>query len=370
LRRMDLYGIEDSSLDGSVTRSIISSRRVACLETSKTTFRGFDNKRKFIEPAETFVGYEKNFATLSVSSKSPAVSSKSAVPKCPGYYEPFSSFLSDSLPQRLLDSIVHYFQHQNIDFELNPQKYKLTCVFYNETNVPCAFNVSLFQCPTNKAKHLVEFQRKSGCVVSFRKLYSVFLNTFLKQGFVKGEPVPVPRSLPFLGEVELDEKTLSVMFRSLYSSECFEDSREVLRAFANWSRTQKNLVLMLKMKPDFATLLLQLLSSEDADTIRCAATILANLAAVSSVLSFSSCSSSLFNVLSLNDIVAPGFNTTASKLILIEAKRQITRCLIFLTKDLVIKEAHQRRVLEDLVSVSDKRLSGLVGEVLRNQLQG
>jgi hypothetical protein len=108
-----------------------------------------------------------------VGSSGVNLSSKTVVvpPPCPSYYEASSSFLSDKLPLALINSVLFLLQAQNIDFSFISSKSKIECVWYTETNASCTFNIRIFKSPNQKARHLVEFQRRTGCVVAFRRIF-------------------------------------------------------------------------------------------------------------------------------------------------------------------------------------------------------
>jgi hypothetical protein len=315
---------EDTSLDRPVVRSII---------VEEPTFRasGFDVKRKSIV-AEKPLGFEPKpgqTTGLFAQNLSP---SKIVVPPCPTFYERASSFLSDKLPLALINSILLLLAQQCIDFSLAPSRCKIDCVWYTETNATCTFIVRIFSSPNQKARHLVEFQRRSGCVMAFRKVFQRLLVSFSQSGVALGPAVAVLPTFPSM-DVNLDKKTAALMLQTL----CCEDvgleyARETLRALSCLSKKSNNLAILLQVNPKLPELLVNILKSKDVETLRCAATFLANtLTEQSSHNVIRENISVLFDVYSASDLISPGFGTGARNLIQLELKRQITRCLAALS---------------------------------------
>jgi len=87
----------------------------------------------------------------------------------PVYYEKYSSFYTPSKPEPLLRDIHRVFnQMEGVDHDLKPSKCKIKG-YANGVTGRCAFKVQLFW--HQGSMILCEFQRRSGCVVSFNKFW-------------------------------------------------------------------------------------------------------------------------------------------------------------------------------------------------------
>lgn len=87
----------------------------------------------------------------------------------PVYFEKYSSFLTLSNPEQLLRDIDRIFNEmEDVDHDLKPSKCKIKG-FANGVTGRCSFKVQLFW--HQGTTILCEFQRRSGCVVSFNKFW-------------------------------------------------------------------------------------------------------------------------------------------------------------------------------------------------------
>lgn len=87
----------------------------------------------------------------------------------PVYYEKYSSFYTPSRPEVLLRDIHRAFgAMEGVDHDLKPSKCKIKG-FANGVTGRCSFKVQLFW--SQGTTVLCEFQRRSGCVVSFNKFW-------------------------------------------------------------------------------------------------------------------------------------------------------------------------------------------------------
>jgi len=312
---------EDSSLDRTESRSIA---------IDAPTFRasGFELKGKSVPESSGFETRKSGQTGLFVQN----VSSKTVVvPPCPNFYERSSSFLSDKLPLALINSILLILTHQCIDFSFVPSKSKIDCVCYTETNASCTFLVHIFSSPNQKARHLVEFQRRSGCVIAFRRIFQRLLVAFSQSGVALGPAVSALPPYPSM-EVSLDKKTAALMLQTLCEDVSLEYSRETLRVLSCLSKQSGNLAVLLQVNPNLPELLVTFLKSKDVETLRCAANFLANtLSDQSSHNMIRKNISILFDVYASNDLISPGFGTAARNLLQLEVKRQITRSLVTLS---------------------------------------
>jgi len=258
---------------------------------------------------------------------------------------------------------------QNVDFCFKPLKNRIDCVHYTETNSPCAFNVCLFKAP--KGRSLIEFQRRCGCVIGFRRLFQQALFAFWKDGTAKGSssssPV-LPRPPP---ELTLDRETALLMLQTLCDRDVsLEYGRENLRVLSCLSKQTHNLAILLQVKPDISELLLQIFHSKDVETLRCAAIFLAN------VLSSSRSPGLgrkhvplLFDVLSSSDLIAPGFSETIRDLLHVEVKRHIIRSLIAVSSknpSIISQDSKYVKLLQETARANDSQLQTYANQALFN----
>jgi len=93
----------------------------------------------------------------------------------PVYYEKYSSFYTPSRPETLLRDIHRIFNEmEGVDHDLKPSKCKIKG-FANGVTGRCSFKVQLFWHQGTIV--LCEFQRRSGCVVSFNKFWKKSLGS-------------------------------------------------------------------------------------------------------------------------------------------------------------------------------------------------
>lgn len=87
----------------------------------------------------------------------------------PVYFEKYSSFFTPSSPEPLLRDLHRVLnQMEGVDYDLKPSKCKIKG-YANGVTGRCSFKVQLFWSQGNTI--LCEFQRRSGCVVSFNKFW-------------------------------------------------------------------------------------------------------------------------------------------------------------------------------------------------------
>jgi len=199
-------------------------------------------------------------------------------------------------------------------------------------NLACPFNIRVFKSPTQKARLLVEFQRRNGCVMAFSKIYQRLLCSFSSEGIAVGPPPRPLLSLPSF-DLVLDKKTAALMIQTLcqpdVSLECI---RETLRVLSCLSKQSQNLEILFEVNSNLPELLISFLKSKDVETLRCAATFLANILAVHSThVVVREHISLLFDVFSSNDLISPGFSTNTRNLLHLEVKRHISRSLATLS---------------------------------------
>jgi len=341
----------DSSLDRTETRSI---------RFDEASFRALKisshSDLKASQPKRSFEITHKNVS----------------IPPCPPYYDSSSSFLSNKQSQALFTSIMSILEQRKIDF--SHVSAKIDCVCYTESNACCTFTIRVFESPNPRARYLVEVQRRSGCVVAFRRIFHLLLLSFSQNGVALGSPptseIP-PQPSP---EINLDKKTAALMLQTLSEQDtCLEYCRETLCVLSCISKQPRNIALLLEVNPKLPDLLIHFFKSKDVETLRFTASFLSNLLSIrSSHPVVRENLSLLFNAYSSNDLISPGFGRNARTLLHLETKRQITRCLISLTSnnsDIINKNpqiSSYTKVLKEATSSHDFQLQRLAEQTLMN----
>jgi hypothetical protein len=129
--------------------------------------------------SDGFDDFARPMANLAVSLVEPYLEIHQLDP-VPVYYEKYSSFYSPSRPEPLLRDIHRVFNDmEGVDHDLKPSKCKIKG-FANGVTGRCAFKVQLFWHQGTVV--LCEFQRRSGCVVSFNKFWKKSLGSLKSHG--------------------------------------------------------------------------------------------------------------------------------------------------------------------------------------------
>jgi hypothetical protein len=300
---------------------------------------------------------------FSVPTSSPSKAQK-PVGECPPYFECNSSFLTNKPPRETFESLLHVLQKRNIDHDYKAWNHKIKGVIYdNENSSPCTFNIKLFQAPlgAKKAKYLLEFQRRYGCVVVFRKFYQQVLQTLVAEG-VAIPLVPTSSisatSLLAPGQLVLDKGTLEILMRGVgKSSSNLEHLREIIRLLASLSKSSHNRAVLAESHgtTNLCDILARVLQLPDVEVRRCGATFLGNIAVLEDLRGelISKLLAVMFKILSSSDCGSSGFSD-CSDLMGRETQRQIIRALALIT------ETHAKQVSQDpLFSQYFKALTNL-----------
>jgi hypothetical protein len=301
---------------------------------------------------------------FSMPTSSPSKPQQKPVGECPPYFESNSSFLTNKPPKEAFESLIHVLQKRNIDHDYKPLIHKIKGVFYDsENSSPCTFNIKLFQAPlgTKKARYLLEFQRRYGCVVVFRKFYSQILQTLL----VEGIAIPLvsstslsPASILAPGQIVLDKGTLDILMKGVgKSSSNLEHLREIIRLLAMLSKSSHNRAVLAESHgtTNLCDILARVLQLPDVEVRRCGATFLNNIAALEDLRGelISKLLAVMFKILSGSDCASAGFGD-CGELMGRETQRQIIRALALMT------ETHAKQVCQDpLFSQYHKALTTL-----------
>jgi len=187
--------------------------------------------------------------SLSLSS---AVAAAIDVEEAPAFIERHSSFLSHTVPTDILLALATVLESQSIDFQYTPNKHKIRGVVMAES-VSATFVIRVWR-RSSESAFLVEFQRRSGCVVTFTNFYRACAQSLshLIVGGANGSgsrttsPVPFEVTLnssqPKSGSVTLDAPTLTALTEMAASADtvCASEAMRVLsRAVASSAANQQ-----------------------------------------------------------------------------------------------------------------------------------
>ena len=203
----------------------------------------------------------------------------------PHYYQQFSSFTSTSSPQVLLQDLSQVFTYlDNVDHEDCMEKNKIKGVAY-ENNGRCTFKIRLYQSGA-VGKILCEFQRRSGCVVSFNKFYRRTLteipshvSTNVRGGDWISNVDRVEAQADAEPSVQLDDAT-AVNLISMAGCDNVDVQREGAQALASVAKSPCNQVKLAEMyqkapeESRLVQLLQKLLSSVDTELCRSGSVLL------------------------------------------------------------------------------------------------
>jgi len=208
-----------------------------------------------------------------------------------GYLEPSYHFISRSKPSSLLDAIpkalVSLMNKKEImygiDFDINPQKYKVKCVAYplGEPKLPFVVSVFLMD-PDDKGKrYALEFQRRSGDVIQFSDIWAKSKRYFQENGFHTEKcSVRSSKKLPLPLEVPIAESQIRDTLKCLLqmaSSSCHDVKSQAVAALSKMSTEEQHQALMLEEEGCLETFIAAVTYPVE-DVHRCAVSALANLA--------------------------------------------------------------------------------------------
>lgn len=227
-----------------------------------------------------------------VGFSSPMVFQESVQPRAlepePIYFEKYSSFVSTSSPSAVLADIANVFaERSNVDHEPCFEKNKIKGVAY-ESNGRCTFKVRLYQ-SSSPGSILCEFQRRSGCVVSFNKFYRRTLADIASHVSKK---VGTGNWLSNIErtEVQINEPTVqldsdaAINLISMAGCDNIDVQREGAQALANVAKFPTNQVKLAEMHMEAPAesrvvgLLQKLLGSVDVELCRSGCVLLSSLA--------------------------------------------------------------------------------------------
>jgi hypothetical protein len=247
----------------------------------------------------------------------------------PVYYEKYSSFYTPSRPDMLLRDMHRLFNEmEGVDHDLKPSKCKIKG-FANGVTGRCAFKVQLFW--HQGTIILCEFQRRSGCVVSFNKFWKKSL------GSLKSHAPTLPEtSISYLSD-NIDCASLPAAFAESAKTVLERDTVDRLVAMAGCDNvdvqregsaalaaiSQSNSQQLSDSLPQIVPLLRKLMLANDEELCRNACVFLANLC-VSEACRVEVVKSLLMNMLSL--LTEPGHMGRR------DSKRHVARALFECSK--------------------------------------
>jgi len=224
----------------------------------------------------------------------------------PIYYEKYSSFNSSCPPQQLLESISTALKERsNVDYEPDLQKNKIKGVAY-ESNGRCTFKVRLYK-GKKEGDVLCEFQRRSGCVVCFNKMYrrtlaSSHVRCHLTEKVEKNSGSWLQDFDVMQADadptVKLDTATATNLM-SMAGCEVIDVQREGAQALASVAKHPVNQEKLVEMQDSVVKLLQKLLGSIDTELCRSGCVLLAHMASQDSIRSslIENCLADMGNVL-------------------------------------------------------------------------
>jgi len=193
------------------------------------------------------------------------------LPDFPVYHEPRSSFTtSNSSVLGEIGVALQAISGLEVQFVRNAHKIKCSASLDGDS---CTFRVHMFKGQV-RGQFLVEFQRRSGCCVVFRKVYSQVSSRFLP----KGEKQEKAAKVPSFGVVILDGETADLL-TDMVSVSKSDQQRDTLRLLADCSTIEENrnkIVAALGIAK-LTGVLLEAITSRDRDSERYGCVILANL---------------------------------------------------------------------------------------------
>jgi len=201
----------------------------------------------------------------------------------PVYFEKYSSFYSHSAPDVLFQDLHRVFvDMEGVDHDILPAKCKIKG-FANGLTGRCAFKVQLFW--HQEAMLLCEFQRRSGCVVSFNKFWKRSLASLTMHAPILpdlsishlsdvSDTVTLPPAIAATTKPVLERATVD---RLVAMAGCcnVDVQREGSAALATIARTHSQ--QFSEVLPQLLPLLQKLMLANDDELCRNACVFLANL---------------------------------------------------------------------------------------------
>jgi hypothetical protein len=271
----------------------------------------------------------------------PDIARPRPIQEMPLYVEKATSFMCTLPPEDIFEKVTSALDSHNVDYEYLPLKNKIKGICY-PNNMQCTFHVHVFQSKTGEK--LVEFQRRSGCVIAFAQFFSRLVADSLSSVLSSGKaPKQAQETVTDSSDVKLDELTVQSLFEMIQSCN-IDVQRQGLQTLFNVAIDDANKKVLMQSpiqkissnsspssRASVVTVfdvLKQLLSSKDEQVVHYAAMILQSF-------SSSECSGMCRQLIShpLLDSMFDILNSTwAQSLSLRAAKRTLAQTISTLSK--------------------------------------
>jgi len=310
------------------------------LLSGKAGYDSFNDATSWVEyPSSQQV--KKDFSSLQLLNQRADIARPRPIQEMPLYIEKATSFMCTLSPEDIFDKVTSALDSHNVDYEYLPLKNKIKGICY-PNNMQCTFHVHVFQSKTGEK--LVEFQRRSGCVIAFAQFFSRLVADSLSSVLSSGKaPKPAQETATDSSDVKLDELTVQSLFEMIQSCN-IDVQRQGLQTLFNVAIDDANKKVLMQSpiqkissnsspssRASVVTVfdvLKQLLSSKDEQVVHYAAMILQSF-------SSSECSGMCRQLIShpLLDSMFDILNSTwAQSLSLRAAKRTLAQTISTLSK--------------------------------------
>jgi len=192
------------------------------------------------------------------------------IPDFPAYHEPRSSFFTSNI--EALGEISKDLQAiSGVEVLFLQNAHKIKCCAYFDGD-SCTFRVHMFKAQV-KGQYLIEFQRRAGCCVVFRRVYSKVSSRFLPKSGRKEQLKVAPLDI-----VRIDDVTAAFLVNMISVSKS-DQQRDALRLLAHCSTLEdnRNKIVVTLGLAKLTAVLLEAITSGDRDFERYACVLLANL---------------------------------------------------------------------------------------------
>jgi len=272
-------------------------------------------------------------APLVASAPAPSSTPRISCPSIPEHIEPYSTFLSYTMPEQIVKALRAALRAQHVDFHHEEGTHKISCTAYRQANSAC-FNIYVYS-GKQPDSFAVEFQRRSGCSTTFNSLYSRMTKS-MGSVFIKPyhnnvcspqfDVTSVPCTMALdSSAIKLEAGCLDILC-DMVSSGDKSSAREALIMLAN---NHIDADLVKQKEASLVNVLTYALSCRNEEFERCAALLLFKLANSRS-LSSGHIPSLISNAISLFESATENSGADAS-LYLYDTKRHLASSLAALS---------------------------------------
>jgi hypothetical protein len=243
------------------------------------------------------------------------------VPDLPAYYEARSSFSTENVD--ILADIHSFLLELRVEAHYTPKAHRIDCSACSNNN-SAFFVVALFKATVGQ--YVVELQRRSGCAMLTRKMYSEIVGHFEKK--------EKPKAVPSWGHVELDDETSEILV-SMASNSGSDQQREAFRLLcdiAGGRDSHDKILSAFGGAAKVVSLVSDALNSGDLETERYVCIFLANMCCGGSdvfTVEIPSKSQSEMQRQFVEKLFIPisGIFTELERLGSLDSKKQVLRCM-------------------------------------------